>query len=122
MNNSNPMICILALAGLVLLPAACAQQPAPSTTATAPANAPMQGMSGMSGMDHMSGMNNMSGSDHMAMMTQCADMRRQMAQGTHQNTPGMAQMMQHCDEMDRSMGAMPMGQANTPAPASTRSR
>jgi hypothetical protein len=65
----------------------------------------------------------MQGQDMQTMMAQCADMRRQMAQGTHPNTPGMAQMMAHCDEMDRSMGGMSgMGSGATTAPAATRSR
>lgn len=66
----------------------------------------------------------MQGTDMQAMMAQCADMRRQMAQGTHANTPGMTEMMSHCDEMDRDMGGMPgMGSAGpTAPPAATRSR
>lgn len=67
----------------------------------------------------MSGTSRMQG-DHAAMMAQCADMRRQMAAGTHANTPGVAQLMQHCQEMENGMGNMPgMG---GPAPAATRSR
>lgn len=104
-----------ALIGALALLAACAQQP----TQPAPqAAAPSQG----TGMPGMSGTSGMQGQDHAAMMAQCADMRRQMAQGTHQNMPGMAEMMRHCDEMDRSMGGMPMGSGSTAAPAATRSR
>src|SRR4051794_4878853 len=102
------------IAGLASL-AACAQQPNPPATQTA---APAQG-SGMSNMSGMSGMSGMGG-DHAAMMAQCADMRRQMAAGTHPQTPGMAEMMRHCQEMESGMGNMPgMG---GPAPAATRSR
>ena len=97
------------IAGLGLLLVACAQQPSPPPAQSA---APMQG-SGMAGMSDMSGMSGMQGQDHGAMMAQCADMRRQMARGTHPNTPGMAQMMQHCQEMESGMGG--------PAPAATRS-
>ena len=83
----------------------------------------MSGMSGMQG-HAMPGHDMSGGQDMQAMITQCADMRRQMAQGTHPNTPGMAQMMAHCDEMDRNMGGMPgMGATSSaPAPAATRSR
>lgn len=88
-----------ACAALLCLLSACAQQPPP-----APA------MAGMPGQDHM------------AMMAQCADMRRQMAQGTHSDMPGMADMMRHCDEMDRSMGGMATAPGSTAAPAATRAR
>ena len=113
---------IALLSALGLGPAACAQQ------SGAPANQGMGSMPGMSGMSGMQGHgmagHDMGGQDMQAMMSQCTDMRRQMAQGTHQNAPDMAQMMAHCDEMDRSMSGMPgMGPASSaPAPAATRSR
>jgi len=57
----------------------------------------------------------MQGAGMQAMMSQCADMRRQMAQGAHSNTPDMTKKMARCDEMDRGMGSMRgMG---SPAPA-----
>lgn len=97
---------------IALVPAACAQ---PSSQSG------MQGMSGMQGQSTAATQgHNMPGMDMQTMMNQCADMRRQMAQGTHQNTPDMNQMMTQCDAMDHSMGSMPsMGST---APAATRSR
>lgn len=93
---------VASLVAIGSLPLACAQ----------PSN-----QSGMQGRSTQS-------ADMQTMMNQCADMRRQMAQGTHPNTPEMAQMMRQCDEMDRSMGSMPaMGSpASTAAPPATRSR
>jgi len=66
----------------------------------------------------------MQGMDVQTMMNQCADMRRQMAQGTHPNTPDMNQMMARCDQRDRSMGNVQGGDSSAPAaaPAATRSR
>lgn len=116
MTCSKTFLRAALIAGVGLLPIACAQQPNSPAAQTAP---PTQG----SGMSNMSGMNGMlgMGQDHAAMMSQCADMRRQMAAGSHQNSPvGMADMMRHCDEMDQSMGKMP-GMA-APAPAAMRSR
>ena len=97
MIDRKTSIRIALIASLGLLPAACAKQP---------------DQSGMQGMDMQT------------MMKQCADMRQQMAQGTHSNSPEMAQMMAHCDEMDRSMGGMPGKTSSAPAaaPAATRSR
>ena len=91
------------IAALGVLPAACAK--------------PAEQSDGMSGMQGHS----MQGMDMQTMMNQCADMRRQMAQGTHPNTRGMNQMMAHCNEMDYSMGNM-AGMGSTAAPAATRSR
>ena len=104
----KPLLHVALVATLGLLPAACAKQASQSGT---------PGMSGMQGHD-------MQGMDMQAMMNQCADMRRQMGQGTHPNTPDMAPMMSRCDEMDRSMGAMPGTGSSAPAaaPAATRSR
>lgn len=69
------------------LPAACAQPNSqPAAQGMSGGN---QGMSGMSGMSGMQG-HDMQGMDMQSMMKQCADMRQQMAQGTHQNTPEMA--------------------------------
>lgn len=95
------------IAAVGMLPAACAK-PADQSG--------MQGMSGMQDMSNMPG-HDMQGTDMQAMMTQCADMRRQMAQGTHPNAPNMAKMMAHCDAMDRSMGSMP-GMGSMPAMSS----
>ncbi len=108
------------IAAIGFLPVACAQPSSqPATQGMSSGN---QGMSGMSGMSGMQG-HDMQGMDMQAMMKQCADMRQQMAQGTHQNTPDMSQMMAHCDEMDRSMGSMPgMGSSTSTAPAATRTR
>lgn len=104
------------LSALGFLPSACAEQSRPSAN---------QGMSGMSGMqEHAMPGHAMGGQDMQAMMAQCADMRRQMGQGSHPNRPDMAQMMARCDAMDRSMSGMPgMGTTGSaPAPAATRSR
>lgn len=101
--------------GALALLAACAQQQSPGASQAAQPS-PSGGMPGMGAMPGMQGQ------DHAAMMAQCADMRRQMAQGMHQNMPGMGDMMRHCDEMDRSMGGLPMGPGSTAAPAATRSR
>lgn len=111
---SNAITRAALIGGLALL-GACAQQAAAPAPIASQVTAPPQG-SGMSGMSGMQGQ------DHAAMMAQCADMRRQMAQGTHRDMPGMAVMMRECDEMDRSMGGMPMGAGSTAAPAATRSR
>ena len=109
MMSATNVVRAALIAGLGLLPVACAQPSPPAAQSAAPAQG--SGMSGMSGMQ---------GDDHAAMMAQCADMRRQMAAGTHPQTPGMAEMMRHCQKMDQSMGNMPgMG---APAPAATRSR
>lgn len=67
----------------------------------------MQGMlgmdhSGMQGMDH-SGMN-MGSMDMNAMMSHCAQMRQQP--GASQTAQGK-QMLDRCDQMDRSMGMTP---------------
>ena len=96
------------IAAIGLLPVACAKQ------------ADQSGMQGMSGMQGHS----MQGMDMQTTMNQCADMRRQMTQGTHPNTPDMAKMTAQCDEMDRSMSTMPGMNSAAPAmaPAATRSR
>lgn len=112
MIQSKTLLRASFIGALGLIPAACAQ---PSSQSG------MQGMPGMSGQS-MTGTqgHSMQGMDMQTMMNQCADMRRQMVQGTHQNTPDMNQMMAQCDAMDRSMGSMP-GKGST-APATTRSR
>lgn len=121
MTGSNSLLKGAIVATLAFLPVACAQQGSQpvSQGMTSSAQGNMPGMSGMSGMQghDMSGHSMMGGGgDLQAMMAQCADMRRQMAQGTHPNTPGMAQMMAHCDEVNR------MGAGSPAAPAATRSR
>lgn len=68
------------------------------------------GRSGMQGHD-MSNTQSMAG--------HCADMRRQMAQGTMSSGPDMATMKAQCDQMDRQPGATG---GHTPAPGGTRSR
>ncbi len=93
----------------------------PAARAQPPSQSGMQGMSGMQGQSTAGTQgHNMQGMDMKTMMNKCADMRRQMAQGTHQSTPDMKQMMARCDAMDHSMGSMP-GMGST-APAATRSR
>lgn len=101
---------------LAVLPAACAPPsagmagPAPSASLSGPANAggaPMAGMDhsammNMKGMDH-SGMN-MKNMDMNTMMSHCAQMRQQP--GTGQTAQGK-QMLDQCDQMDRSMGMAP---------------
>lgn len=109
MIDSKTLLQTALIAAVGLLPAACANMQADQSG--------MQGMSGMQG-------HSMQGMDMQAMMNQCADMRRQMAQGTHANTPDMTTMMAQCDEMDRSMSTMPGMNSAAPAaaPAATRSR
>ena len=99
MMISIPVLRVAALIGLGLVQAACAPKPAqlPAMAAHTMPDMDMQGM-----------------------MSQCADMRRQMAQGTHPNMPDMASMMAHCDAMDHSM-PMPSSGPSA-APAATRSR
>ena len=112
MIQSKTFLHVAFISAIGLFPAACAQ---PSSQSG------MQGMSGMQGQSTTGTQgHSMPGMDMQTMMNQCADMRRQMAQGTHQNTPDMNQMMAQCDAMDRSMGSMP-GMGST-APADTRSR
>ena len=74
----------------VLALAACAPQPA-SMAVPAPAAAPMA--------DH-------NHADTTGMMAHCAQMRQSMRPGMAMS-PDMKQMMDHCDEMGRSMGAPP---------------
>jgi len=62
----------------------------------------MPGMS-MPGMDH-SDMTSMKGMDMNTMMAQCARTRQQPTSG--QTTSGR-QMLDQCDQMDRSMGMTP---------------
>jgi hypothetical protein len=126
MIRSNSLLKAALVAAVGFVPVACAQQGSqPAVQGMNSSAQSMPGMSGMSGMQghNMPGHTMMQGQDMQTMMAQCSDMRRQMAQGTHPNTPGMAQMMAHCDEMDRSMGSIPgMGSGSTAAPAATRSR
>lgn len=112
MIQSKTLLHIALIGAIGLLPAACAQ---PSNQSG------IQGMSGMQGQSTAGARGrDRHGMDMQTMMNQCADMRRQMAQGTHPNTPDMNQMMAQCDAMDRSMGSTP-GVGST-APAATRSR
>jgi uncharacterized protein involved in copper resistance len=57
----------------------------------------------MPGMDH-SNMPSMQGMDMNAMMTQCAQTRQQSTSG---QTASGRQMLDQCDQMDRSMGMTP---------------
>ena len=87
------------------------------------AHAQQGGMQNMPGMT-MQGRGTTGGTTGMtnmqSMMSHCADMRRQMAQGTMTSGPDMADMKSQCDQMDRQRGNMPgMG---AQAPAGTRSR
>jgi hypothetical protein len=117
-------------AALGLVPAACAQQDSPPA---------MAGMSGMQGQQGTSGVNirsaadgramgnmqghDMSGMDMQTIMNRCADMRRQMAQGTMSSAPDMQRMMAQCDQMDRQMGGgMGGGGHQMPMPGTSRSR
>ena len=109
MIHSKKLLHAAFIGAIGLLPAACAQ---PSSQSG------MQGMSGQSTTGTQG--HSMQGMDMQTTMNQCADMRRQMAQGTHPNTPDMNQMMTQCDTMDRSMGTMP-GMTSV-APAVTRLR
>ena len=111
---------------LAVLPAACAPPsagmagPAPSASLSGPANAggaPMAGMDhsammNMKGMEH-SGMNmpgmdmtkmDMKNLDMGTMMSHCAQMRQQAGAG---QTAQGKQMLDQCDQMDRSMGMTP---------------
>lgn len=63
---------------------------------------------------------NMPGMDMQTMMNQCAQMRRQMAQGRMSNAPDMNRMMAQCDQMDRQMGGG--ASSNAPMPNAARSR
>ncbi len=126
MTRSNSLLRAALVAAVGFVPVACPQQG--SQPAAQGMNSSAQSIPGMSGMSGMQG-HDMSGhimtqeQDMQTMIAQCSDMRRQMAQGTHPNTPGMAQMMAHCDEMDRSMGSMPgVGSGSAAAPAATRAR
>lgn len=96
------------IAAVAILPAACAPQPAgmaapaPASTLSGPANAAPTAspMPGMAGMDHP----NMQGMDMNTMMAHCAQMRQQP--GSRQTAQGR-QMLEQCDQMDRSMGMTP---------------
>lgn len=96
---------------VAILPGACAPQPpgmaapAPAASLSGPANAaPMASpMPGMPSMDH-SNMPSMQGVDMNTMMTHCAQMRQQP--GSEQTAQGR-QMLNQCDQMDRSMGMTP---------------
>ena len=68
---------------------------------------------GMSMLEH----HDTGGMDMQAMMTQCAQMRRQMRPGTRM-TPEMQRMMTQCDAMDRQMGTS----TSSGAPPATRNR
>jgi uncharacterized protein involved in copper resistance len=120
-----PKLTLSAFAIVVaILPVACAPQPtgmaapAPASSLSGPANtaptvSPMPGMAGMDhtnmpgmrmqGMDH-SNMPSMQGMDMNTMMTHCAQMRQQPASG---QTAQGRQMLDQCDQMDRSMGMTP---------------
>lgn len=116
-----PRLTLSAFVALAILPAACAPQPAgmaapaPASSLSGPANAapmasPMPGMDHsnmpgmrMQGMDH-SNMPSMQGMDMNTMMTHCAQMREQPALG---QTAQGRQMLDQCDQMDRSMGMTP---------------
>lgn len=111
MIQSKAILHAAFIGAIGLLPAACAQ---PSSQSG------MQGMSGQSTTGNGTQGHSMQGMDMQKMMNQCVEMRRQTAQGTHQNTPDMNQMMAHCDTMDRNMGSMPS--MSSEAPAATRSR
>ena len=109
---------------VAILPAACAPQPAgmaapaPTSSLSGPSNSAStaSSMPGMAGMDHsnmpgmrMQGMDHsnmpsMQGMDMNAMMTHCAQMRQQPASG---QTAQGRQMLDQCDQMDRSMGMTP---------------
>jgi uncharacterized protein involved in copper resistance len=112
------------IVALAILPAACAPQPtemaapAPASSlsgpaSTAPMASPMPGMAGMDhsnmpgmrmqGMDH-SNMPSMQGMDMNTMMSHCAQMRQQTTSG---QTAQGRQMLDQCDQMDRSMGMTP---------------
>lgn len=107
------------IVAVAILPGACAPQqagmasPAPAASLSGPANAarpasPMPAMSGMDhssmpGMDHSS-MPSMQGMDMNTMMTHCAQMRQQPSSG---QTAQGRQMLNQCDQMDRSMGMTP---------------
>jgi hypothetical protein len=96
---------------LVITAASCSpQRSSPNTSMGGGAQSGPATMPGMSGMSGMPG-HDMSGMDMSSMMTHCAQMRQQMAQGQPMS-PEMAQMMTHCDQMDRQMGM----------PSATRSR
>ncbi len=80
------------------------------------AHAQQGGKQGMSGMNMQGGQGTTGMSNMQSMMNQCADMRRQMAQGKMSSGPDMAGMKSQCDQMGNMPG---MG---TKAPAGTRSR
>ena len=108
------------LAGVAILPAACASDQSASSGArpaasppmsSAPMASPMSPSMGSPSMASPAG-NTSSGSASMnmqGMMAQCADMRRQMRPGAAM-TPDMRQMIIQCDQMDAMHGgaARPM--------------
>lgn len=93
------------LAGVAILPAACASRqgaPQDAGTMTSPSlSNPISPSLPPPGTPAASGSS--SGMDMQAMMTHCADMRRQARPGTAV-APDIRQMMAQCDQMDRMHG------------------